>query len=156
MVPVAKVRCPKTLSDFWPVALTPLVMKTFEHIVKLEIFYTFKPLEGDTWNEMIIIQLFFILQLLIVFSHIILLINFYLILIWILTQYLGSQFLFFNRSQRVRVYKTLSSKLSSSTGSPQGCVFSPLLFVLYTNEYQSNHEPRFIPYYAEDSVILSL
>ena len=36
-----------------------------------------------------------------------------------------------NRSQRVRVNGFLSDQVSSSTGSPQGCVLSPLFCILY-------------------------
>ena len=61
-----------------------------------------------------------------------------------------------NRSQRVRVNGTLSDTLSSSTGSPQGCVLSALLFILYTNQCQSNFAKRHIIKFADDSVIVSL
>lgn len=44
----------------------------------------------------------------------------------------------------------------SSTGSPQGCVLSPLLFILYTNACKSSFENRHILKYADDSVIVSL
>lgn len=39
-VPVAKVKSPKALNDYCSVALTFLVMKTFEHIVGYEILQT--------------------------------------------------------------------------------------------------------------------
>ncbi len=39
-----------------------------------------------------------------------------------------------NRSQQVRVNRTLSESMIISTGAPQGCVSSPALFTLYTNE----------------------
>lgn len=61
-----------------------------------------------------------------------------------------------NRTQRVRVNGVLSDQICSSTGSPQGCVLSPLLFILYTNMCRSNREDRFILKYADDSVIVSL
>ncbi len=61
-----------------------------------------------------------------------------------------------NRSQRVKVSGVLSDRKCSSTGSPQGCVLSPLLYILYTNMCQSRHDNRFIMKYADDSVIVSL
>lgn len=43
-----------------------------------------------------------------------------------------------------------------STGSPQGCVLSPLLFVLSTNDCLSMFESRFIVKFTDGSVIISL
>lgn len=39
---------------------------------------------------------------------------------------------------------------------PQGCVLSPLLFVVYTKECQGNRVPRFVLKYTDDSVVVSL
>ena len=39
-----------------------------------------------------------------------------------------------NRSQSVLFQQTFSSSMSTSTGSPQGTVLSPILFTLYTND----------------------
>ncbi len=61
-----------------------------------------------------------------------------------------------HRTQRVRVNGFLSDMVCSSTGSPQGCVLSPLLFILYTNMCQSTFKDRLILKYADDSVIVSL
>ena len=61
-----------------------------------------------------------------------------------------------NRSQQVRVNGILSSLLTSSTGSPQGCVLSAFLYILYTNDCFSHHANRFIIKYADDSIVVSL
>ncbi|XDV19566.1 hypothetical protein PO909_025015 [Leuciscus waleckii] len=178
IVPVPKIQTPKTLNDFRPVALTSLVMKTFERLVKdalldtvqdkldpLQFAYrsgrgvddaigtllnmVFKRLEGAKS----LVRLLFIdfssafncIQ-----PHVLAdrLKNTYNIdtgLICWLMDFLTV------RSQRVRVNSVLSDVLFSSTGSPQGCVLSPLLFVLYTNECQSHHERRHIIKFADDS-----
>ena len=61
-----------------------------------------------------------------------------------------------DRSQCVRVNDVLSLLLHSSTGSPQGCCLSSLLYILYTNDFRSNHPNRYLIKFADDSVIVSL
>lgn len=50
----------------------------------------------------------------------------------------------------------LSDQVCSSTDSPQGCVLSPLLFILYANMCRSSREDRFNLKYVDDSVNVSL
>uniref|UniRef100_A0A1A8B960 Reverse transcriptase domain-containing protein n=1 Tax=Nothobranchius furzeri TaxID=105023 RepID=A0A1A8B960_NOTFU len=61
-----------------------------------------------------------------------------------------------NRSQRVLVNNTLSDRLYTSTGTPQGCVLSPLLFILYTDDCRSIQPDSYMVKYADDTVLLSL
>ncbi len=46
--------------------------------------------------------------------------------------------------------------MAVSSGSPQGCVLSPLLFILYTNDCKSSFRNRHIIKFADDSVIINL
>ena len=54
-----------------------------------------------------------------------------------------------NRVQRVSVSGTLSDPIITNTGSPQGCVLSPFLFILYTNDCQSDSIHTKILKYAD-------
>ena len=60
------------------------------------------------------------------------------------------------RPQAVRANGALSKKQSSSTGSPQGCVLSPLLYILHTNDCRSNHNDRHLLKFADYTVLISL
>ncbi len=68
----------------------------------------------------------------------------------------------FDRRQHVKLWKHVSDSQTISTGSPQGCVLSPLLFPLYTNSCTTNcfsHSPlnesmRYINAYLSDCILL--
>uniref|UniRef100_A0A669CX86 Reverse transcriptase domain-containing protein n=1 Tax=Oreochromis niloticus TaxID=8128 RepID=A0A669CX86_ORENI len=60
------------------------------------------------------------------------------------------------RPQAVRVGNKVSNSITLSTGAPQGCVLSPLLFTLLTHDctptYSSNHLVKF----ADDTTLVGL
>ncbi len=58
------------------------------------------------------------------------------------------------RTQRVN--GELSDLSVTSTGSLQGCVLSPLLYIMYTNDCRSARKNCHILKFADDAVILSL
>ncbi|TWW59225.1 Transposable element [Takifugu flavidus] len=61
-----------------------------------------------------------------------------------------------DRRQYVRLGKTVSDSVSISTGSPQGCVLSPLLFSLYTNCCTSSHQSVKLIKFADDTTLIEL
>ena len=61
-----------------------------------------------------------------------------------------------NRSQRVFVNGCFSELSLTCTGSPQGCVLSPLFYILYTDDCRSNHLNRLLVKFADNSALLSL
>ena len=61
-----------------------------------------------------------------------------------------------SRSQRFFVSGCFLELLLTCTGSPQGCVLSPLFYILYTDDCRSNHLNRFLLRFADDSALLSL
>ena len=60
------------------------------------------------------------------------------------------------RSQRVCVNGCLSDSVCICTGSPQGRVLSPLLFILFTNNCKRDHENRFLIKFSDDTAVVSL
>ncbi|KAI4885809.1 hypothetical protein NFI96_004686, partial [Prochilodus magdalenae] len=60
------------------------------------------------------------------------------------------------RPQVVRVGHSFSSTLTLSTGAPQGCVLSPLLYSLFTHDCVARHTSNTIFKFADDTTILGL
>ena len=58
--------------------------------------------------------------------------------------------------QMVKIGNTLSKVRTLSNGCPQGCVSSPLLYIIYTNDCASSEENCHIIKYADDTAILGL
>ena len=183
VVPLPKKSNPTQPNDFRPVALTSLVMKTLEKIVKSLIL-------SDTEKNLDPLQFayrsrrgvedakLFILNKL--YNHLetpnsharILFADFssafntmqpHVLLQTLLSKFnVGNQLVLWlidfltNRPQRVLVNGILSSLRFTFTGSPQGCVLSPLLYILYTDDCRSSYENSFLVKFADDSALLSL
>ncbi|KAK3545648.1 hypothetical protein QTP70_009096 [Hemibagrus guttatus] len=61
-----------------------------------------------------------------------------------------------DRQQQVRLGKLTPNTHTISTGAPQGCVLSPLLFSLYTNDCTSKSPSVKLLKFADDTTIIGL
>ena len=61
-----------------------------------------------------------------------------------------------NRPQSVRIGKFLSGTLTLNTGAPQGCVLSPLLFTLFTNDCVSSNDSVKMIKFSDDTTLEGL
>ncbi|KAK3525520.1 hypothetical protein QTP86_033934 [Hemibagrus guttatus] len=61
-----------------------------------------------------------------------------------------------DRHQLVKLGKFTSNSRTTSTGAPQGCVLSPLLFSLYTNDCTSTDPSVKLLKFADDTTVIGL
>ncbi len=61
-----------------------------------------------------------------------------------------------DRQQLVRLGKFSSNTRTTSTGAPQGCVLSPLLFSLYTNDCTSKDPSVKLLKFTDDTTLIGL
>ena len=61
-----------------------------------------------------------------------------------------------NRLQVVKIGDNLSSSVTLYTGTPQGCVLSPMLYSLFTHECLSCHVRTKILKFADDTTVIGL
>ncbi|KAK3548145.1 hypothetical protein QTP70_004851 [Hemibagrus guttatus] len=172
IIPLPKKPHISSLNDYRPVALTPVVMKCFEKLVRGHITslltqsfdpHQFAYISNRSTGDAVATALHAALshleqqgsyvQLLFVdFSP-----AFNTIIPYKLMDKLGDVGLhnpqstcmwiysfLTGRSQRVRVGHHTSTVLSISTGSPQGCVLSPLLYTLFTQDCTPTHHSNTI------------
>lgn len=61
-----------------------------------------------------------------------------------------------NRPQSVRIHNITSSTICLNTGSPQGCVLSPLLYTLLTHDCAAHYSSNQIVKFADDTAVVGL
>ncbi|KAK1803875.1 hypothetical protein P4O66_003817 [Electrophorus voltai] len=183
IVPVPKKPRPSDLNDYRPVALTSVVMKCFEKLVRdfitsslpastdpLQFAYRHNRSTDDAIAHLLHTTLThldegrgnYVKMLFVDYSS-----AFNTIIPSLLTTKLGdlglhtslcdwiSNFLT-DRPQSVRVGNCASSTLTLSTGAPQGCVLSPLLYSLYTYDCTATSSSNTIVKFADDTVVMGL
>ncbi len=182
VIPIPKTSNPKQLSDFRPVALTSLIMKIFEKILKVLVMSSIEGLDPSQFayqagrgvedaKLFILNHLYKHLEkpqararlLFADFSSAFNTLQPHLLIERLVSKFeishqLVSWILDFltGREQRVSVNGCLSDSVTISTGSPQGCVLSPLLFILYTDECRSRQEDSYLIKFSDDTALLSL
>ncbi len=160
------------LNDYRPVALTSVAMKSFERLVLAYLKDTTGPLldplqfayrANRSVDDAVNMGLHFILQ------HLdrpgtyvrILFVDFSSAFNTIILDTLQNKLTQLSvptsdRQQLVRLGKFSSSTRTISTGAPQGCVLSPLLFSLYTNDCTSKDPSVKLLKFAEGTTLIGL
>ncbi|KAK3566128.1 hypothetical protein QTP86_026016 [Hemibagrus guttatus] len=137
------------MDDHCPVALTPIIMKCFKRPVMRHIKNllppSLDPMQfayhfSSAFNTIIPQHLIEKLSLLGLNTS---LCN------WILDFLTG-------RPQSVRIGNSTSSSTTLSTGAPQGCVLSPLLFTLLTHDCAVMHSSNHIIKFTDDTAVVGL
>ncbi|KAK0137273.1 RNA-directed DNA polymerase from mobile element jockey [Merluccius polli] len=179
-IPVPKKKHPREPGDFRPVALTSHIMKTFErlllHVLRPQVHPAQDPLQFG-YQEKVGVEDAILYLLHRAHSHLdkesgAVRIAFFdfssafntirplllrdkltemrvdpLLVTWI-TDYL------MERPQYVRLKGCTSDTVVSSTGAPQGTVRSPVLFTLYTSDFQYNSGLCHVQKYSDDTAIV--
>ena len=183
IIPVPKVKMPQVLNDLRPVALTSVLMKCLEKFVKLHLCKQVQHLcdklqfayrDGRSVDDAVVTLLDCVCShleksksysriLFIDFSSAFNTIKPHIMLRKLYEMNVNSNLIkwIFSyltmRPQFVRMGCTKSDVIVCNTGAPQGCVLSPLLFTLYTNDCISDAENCkncTILKYADDTVII--
>lgn len=182
IVPIPKVKQPIVMNDLRPVALTSIVMKCFEKIVKNYLCKDVDPLrdsmqfaycKGRCVEDATTLLLHKVTQhldttrlnnyarvLFVDFSSAFNTIQPHIMLKKLLAMNVNSNLILWihsyltQRHQFVKFKNVISDIIVTNTGAPQGCVLSPLLFSLYTNDCTGEYESCSIIKYADDTVII--
>jgi len=182
VIPVPKKSSPKELNDYRPISLTSVPFKTLERIVQerlskesskvldnLQFAYQKKRSVEDatlTLTNLIYKHLerpnTYARTLFIDFSSAFNTIKPHILIGKLLRLGISPSLCTFvldfitERRQTVKIGNKLSSVIVINTGSPQGCVLSALLFILYTNDLHAHSPNCYVLKYADDTAIIGL
>ncbi|KAI2657165.1 putative RNA-directed DNA polymerase from transposon BS [Labeo rohita] len=182
IIPVSKKPKITGLNDYRPVALTSVVMKSFEKLVLAYLKNITGPLLGPlqfayranrSVDDAVNMGLHFILQHLDKTGNYvkILFVDFNSAFNTIIPTLLQSKLaqlcvpssicqwitsFLRDRQQLVRMGKLTSNSRTTSTGAPQGCVLSPLLFSLYTSDHASKDPSVKLLKFVDDTTVIGL
>uniref|UniRef100_A0A4W5R298 Reverse transcriptase domain-containing protein n=1 Tax=Hucho hucho TaxID=62062 RepID=A0A4W5R298_9TELE len=159
---------PRKLNDYRPVALTSVIMKCFERLVKdhitsilpdtLDPFqFAYRPnrstdLLRNTYVRMLFIDYSSAFNTIVPSKLVIKLETLCrdpALCNWVLDFLTG-------RPQVLRVGNNFSTPLILNTGAPQGCVLSPLLYSLFTHDCMAKHTSNSIIKFADDTTVVGL
>ena len=179
--PVPKCKNPQQLNDYRPVALTPVVMKCFERMVLKMLLpqtqhmhdpFQFAYRQNRSTDDATLTLLHnaythleksgsFVRILFVDFSSAFNTIQPHLMALKLSALGVNPSFIrwivdfLVNRPQSVRFQHALSDTRTTSTGSPQGTVLSPVLFTLYTNDCTGTDTTPIIKY-SDDTALQDL
>ncbi|KAK2905571.1 hypothetical protein Q8A73_009516 [Channa argus] len=182
IIPVQKKPSPSCFNDYHPVALTPIIMKCFEHLVMHHIKSALPPSldpfqfayrsnrstddavatavhsalthldKKDSYVRMLFIDLISAFNTIIPQQLI-----HKLVQLGLNTSLCNWLLDFLTvRPQTVRVGSNTSSTITLNTGAPQGCVLSPLLFTLLTHDCTPSHNSNLFIKFADDTTVVGL
>ncbi|KAK0146668.1 RNA-directed DNA polymerase from mobile element jockey [Merluccius polli] len=150
IVPVPKNNSPRELNDLRPVALTSTVMKCFEKIILKQLLS-----EEHLEHPKSLVKIVFI-----DFSSAFNTIQPHLMVRKLLHLGVNPRLILWihdfltDRKQQVKFNSHISSLKMINTGAPQGCVLSPILYTLYTNDCQASSLAHTYFKYADDTALV--
>ena len=180
IIPVPKQSAIRSLNDYRPVALTPVVMKCFERLVLGHLKNSIPPsLDNHQFayranrstEDAVSLALHstlthldqrdsYVRMLFIDYSSAFNTIPPHKLATKLdhlgLNTHLSSWVLDFltGRPQTVRMGRQVSSSITLNIGAPQGCVLSPFLFSLYTLDCKPTHEANTMFKFADDTMVV--
>jgi hypothetical protein len=179
IIPVPKKANPVALNDYRPVALTSIAMKCFERVIKILLLqdtshqldslqFAYRPKRGVEDATITLLHNTYehldkpgthVRMLFVDFSSAFNTLQPYLLLIMLNNMGVNSNIIRWidsfmsHRPQYVTVNGMQSPITHTHTGAPQGCVISPILFILYTNQLRCSDPDCLMIKFADDTVL---